>query len=90
MPNDERKLPETRKELIAIIGLEGKAGKKMGKLKDLLEMFKEFNNGEKSIYTVEFIITSMYANKWDDKDIQKGVGNLLEHIGTFKKCKIVK
>lgn len=78
---NERKLPEKRKDIAELIGLEGEALKKMGELNELKQIFKEYNEGEITIYAVEIQVTALYINKIsDDKDIQKGVGNLLEEI----------
>lgn len=87
MPNRQvlGKLPETIKELKEIVDLNGKALRKMGKLKDVLREFKQYNSDEKSIYTVEVAILNMYINRANDEDIKKGLGNLIEEIRALQK-----
>ncbi len=83
---NSRKLPETKEKIKEIIGLKSKALEKAGDIEELIKLFKAYNDGEKTIYALEAVITARYINDiLHDENIQREVGNLLEEIRRLQK-----
>ena len=73
-------LPDTIEAIDELLGLSKEALREID-VHEILELFESYNREERSIYNVEFVITTMFIGQFNvDDNIARAAGNLLEEI----------
>ncbi len=81
----EGNLPDSIEAIEDILGLDPKTLKKID-THEILELFKAYNEEERSIYDIEFVITAMFIGQVNtDENIARAAGNLLEEIRSHQR-----